>query len=376
MLLVYGSYGYTGRLVVERAVTALDEEVVLGGRDAGSVEAQGIEHDLAARSFTLDHDAVVRDRIADADAVLNCAGPFRETADPLVGACLDTGTHYLDVTGEVSVFEALAEYDTAAERRELTVLPGTGVNVVPTDCLAVHLAEALDVSPLDTGDVDLSLAVRTTGGVSGGTLRAAVKRLGEGGAIRRAGRIEHVPLAHRIRPVDFGDGRGPTRVVASPLPDVSTAARSADVPNVTTYIALPGPAVDLLPRLARLEPVFSLGPVRRALAGLAGRIDGPSAAARREGESHVWGELRAAGRRRVARLHLPETYAFTARAAVESARRVLAGEAPAGFRTPASAFGPDYVLDFEGTSREDAAAPDAFEPSGSGPAAEPGADPE
>jgi len=365
MLLVYGSYGCTGRLVVERALEVFDGDigpVVLAGRDAAAVEAQAVAHDLTARVFTVEHDAVVRDRIRDADAVLNCAGPFRATADPLVGACLDTGTHYLDVTGELRVFEALAEYDAAAARRDLTVLPGTGFDVVATDCLAASLAGD---AGSEAADGALALAVRHVGGVSRGTLRTAIERLDEGGAVRRDGRIERVPIGHDRRTVDFRDGEGPTRVVAVPWGDLVTAHRSTGVPDVVTYAALGRPADALLGSEAGVR-ALSFGPVRRAIGRIGDRLErdvlGPTG-----GETHVWGEFRTDGSRRVGRLQLPDAYAFTARAAVESARRVLAGDAPGGVHTPSSAFGTDYVRSFEGVTADGPETQRYGSGSGSGP---------
>jgi short subunit dehydrogenase-like uncharacterized protein len=362
-LLVYGAYGYTGRLVVEHAVeTGLTP--VIAGRRAGPLEDLAVEHDLESRAFTLDHGEVVRDRLADVDAVLNCAGPFRDTADPLVDACLDADAHYLDVSGEIRAFEALAEYDRAAERRGLTVLPGVGFDVVPTDCLAVHLEMALPNAD------ELALAFSARGTFSRGTLVTAIEDLGEGGAVRRDGRIERVPLDYDERNVDFGDDAGFQRTVAIPWGDVSTAYYSTGVPNVTTYAAFPDRVADALGWVERLRPVLGLGPVTSALTTLVERVaSDPDAEARERSEARIWGEIRRGDERRVARLRTPGTYALTARTAVESARRVLAGEAGPGFQTPGSAFGPDFVTTFDGVEREDAHEPGADREAGTVPTA-------
>jgi saccharopine dehydrogenase (NAD+, L-lysine-forming) len=78
-----------------------------------------------------------------ATCVLHCAGPYIYTSKPMVDGCLRTGTHYLDITGEIPVYETLAARDAESKARGATLLPGIGFDVVPTDCLALHLKQRL-----------------------------------------------------------------------------------------------------------------------------------------------------------------------------------------------------------------------------------------
>jgi short subunit dehydrogenase-like uncharacterized protein len=81
---------------------------------------------------------------------------------------------------------------------------------------------------------------------------------------------------------------------------------------------------------------------------------GPTPEQRAKGASLLWGRVEDAdGRRAVSRLRTPEGYTLTARTSVEAVRRVLAGEAPAGFQTPSRAYGADWILQFDGVERED-----------------------
>jgi short subunit dehydrogenase-like uncharacterized protein len=346
-LLVYGSYGYTGRLVVDRAVErGLDP--ILAGRTAEAVERQAVARDLDHRVFSLAEPSVVADAVdgAGVDAVLNCAGPFARTADPLVDACLATGTDYLDVTGEIPVFEALAARDGDAEAAGVTLLPGVGFDVVPTDCLAAHLADRLP------GATALSLGFQGLTDVSPGTAHTVVDSLDEGGAVRRDGRIEAVPLAHDVRTIDFG--RGPRTATAVPWGDVSTAYHTTGIPNVAVYVPASERAVRLLRLADRLGWLLGSDPVQSLLHGLVDRfVEGPDGDTRRAGRTDVWGEATDGETTVVSRLETPETYAFTARSAVLAAERVLDGDAPDGFATPAGAFGPEFVLDVEGVERTD-----------------------
>jgi len=345
-LLVYGSYGYTGQLIVDEA-TDRGLEVVVAGRDRNAVENQAIRQGCEERVFALDEPRLLDLALEEVEAVCNCAGPFTETADPMVEGCLRTGTHYLDITGEIEVFERLAVEDGRAGDAGVTVLPGVGFDVVPTDCLAAHLAERLP-------DADrLALGFEASGGISPGTAKTAVRGLGGGGAVRRAGRIESAPMGGDTRRIDFG--RGERTAMAVPWGDVSTAYHTTGIGDVAVYTAVPSWA----PRAARfgsaLGPIFGSGPVQSLLEWLIdARVDGPDERTRREGESCVWGEIETAdGERAVSRLVAPETYQLTKLTAVEIADRVVDGDAPTGFQTPAGAFGPDLILDIEGVERTD-----------------------
>lgn len=344
-LVVYGSYGYTGDLIVREAVDrGLD--VVVAGRDRNAVENQAIRLDCEERVVGLDEPRVLDLTLEDAPVVLNCAGPFEDTYEPMVEACLRTGTHYLDITGEIPVFEALATTDERAREAGVTVLPGVGFDVVPTDCLAAHLADRLpDATRLELG-------FEAAGGVSPGTAKTGVRGLDEGGAVRRDGRVERVPVASETRRIDFGNGE--RLGMSVPWGDVSTAYHTTGIPTVTVYMAASPWAVWSLRAARPFGPLLGAAPVQSALESLVERfVAGPDERTRERGVSYVWGEATADGERAVSRLRCPETYRFTQLAAVEIASRVADGAAPVGFQTPAGAFGPDLVLDVEGVERTD-----------------------
>lgn len=348
-ILVYGAYGYTGELVLRRAREA-GVEVLAAGRDAARTEQVAGAHGVAARSAPLD-DAAALDRMLDGvRVVLHCAGPFSRTSRPMVDACLRRGVHYLDVTGEIEVFEAIAARDGEARRAGVVLLPGTGFDVVPSDCLAAHLARRLP------GATHLTLAFRASGGISRGTATTMVEGAGRGGAVRIGGRIVPVPAAWRSREVDFGDGR-PRPAVTIPWGDVSTAFHSTGIRNVEVFTAMSPAQRRSLVASRYLGWLLRSAPVRRTLVRrIRGRGAGPDAARRARGATYLWGEVRD-DRDRVAssRLRCPEGYTLTAMTAVECARRVRDGGVEPGFRTPSLAFGPDFITTFEGVAREDVA---------------------
>ncbi|WP_420455622.1 saccharopine dehydrogenase family protein [Rubrivirga sp.] len=347
--LLYGATGYTGRLIADLAVSR-GHRPTLAGRDADKLAVVAERTELDAVTVSLDDTATLDRVLTSHPLVLHAAGPFSRTSAPMIEACLRTGTHYLDVTGEIEVFEALAGRDSAARRAGITVLPGTGFDVVPTDCLAMHLKERLPTA------TTLKLAIRALSSASHGTAQTAVENLGAGGAMRRDGQIVTVPAAHDTVEATFSDGKA-RRCVAIPWGDVSTAFHSTGIPTITTYAAFPDTAVRVMKASRALGPVLQAAPVQAALRRLVSwRVSGPTEAERERGASFVWGQATDdAGGRAVATWAGPEGYAFTADAALRSALAVLDGRADIGFQTPSTAFGADFALEMDGTSRKDVA---------------------
>jgi saccharopine dehydrogenase (NAD+, L-lysine-forming) len=187
----------------------------------------------------------------------------------MVQACLEVGAHYLDITGEITVFEACRHQHTAARQRGVVILPGVGFDVVPTDCLAARLAAQLPGASL------LELAFAGGGGFSRGTLKTMLLG-GRDGAIRQDGRIVSVPRAWRTQRIPFRDR--PRTAITIPWGDVSTAQWSTKIPNVHTYLALPPATRRLLPLMSLLQPLLALPAVRRfAERQIDARVSGPSA---------------------------------------------------------------------------------------------------
>ena len=348
-LLIYGAYGYTGKLIVAEAMKQ-GLRPTLAGRNAEKLQALAEEHDLPWQACDINDRKGMEKLLLPADVVLHCAGPFHRTVDAMLLACMTTRTHYLDITGEISVFEKLGAADGVAQRAGVTLLPGVGFDVVPTDCLAAHLKQRLpDAS-------ELRLAFMGGGGMSRGTLLTMIDGLGEPGAIRENGRIVPVPPAFEVIDVDFGgeSGRESWSCMSIPWGDVSTAFHSTGIPNIRTYTAVPPSSIRKLKRtrwfgwLLRREFVRNLAR-KRIKAGKSG----PSDDTRAGSQTFVWGDARnPAGQVVSARLVGDNGYSLTATAAVESARRVLAGKVSAGFQTPSKAFGADYSLEL-GAERED-----------------------
>jgi saccharopine dehydrogenase (NAD+, L-lysine-forming) len=331
--LLYGATGYTGRLIARRAA-ARGLRPVLAGRSAAKLVPLAAELGLEHRVFGLDDAAAIRRGLDGMTGVAHCAGPFARTALPMAQACIDTGTPYLDITGEIDVFESLHALGPRAARAGIVLLPGAGFDVVPTDCVAALLAARLpDATQLD-------LAFLAGGGASPGTARTALTGAADGGRIRAGGEIRVVPMGSRRVRAAFPSGA--RTVVSVPWGDVSTAYHSTGIPDITTYTAVPGPALAAA-RVLR-------GPLRGAVAGVAGRVvRGPGERRLDGSRSEVWGRARdAAGNTVTATLTGPNPYSLTADCVLRVMPRLA--DLPTGFRTPSRALGADFAASLDGVT--------------------------
>jgi short subunit dehydrogenase-like uncharacterized protein len=344
--LLYGANGYTGRLVA-RLCREHNLSPILAGRDAAAVGRLAAEHDLEYRVFALEDSARMEAALTEVAAVLHCAGPFSRTSKPVADACLRTKTHYLDITGEAAVIEALAARDHEAKAAGVMLMPCVGFDVVPSDCLAAHLKRRLPQA------VHLALGIQGTGRVSRGTATTMVENINRGGLIRRGGELTPVPAAWKTREIDFGSGA--VEATTIPWGDVATAFYSTGIPNIEVYAAMPASLRRVMRLTRRLGGLLGSGAVQRFLKRrIKAQPPGPSEEERAKGKSFVWGEVRDEfGNKAVSRLRGPEGYTLTALTALAIVGHVLAGNFSVGFQTPSRAYGADLILEIEGITRED-----------------------
>jgi short subunit dehydrogenase-like uncharacterized protein len=344
--LLYGANGYTGSLVATMAVER-GLRPILAGRDADKIKRQANDLGLRHSIFDLAESDAMDRALEDVTVALHCAGPFSRTAAPMAEACLRTNTHYLDITGEVEVFEAMARRDERAREAGIMILPGAGFDVVPSDCLAAHLKRRLPTATM------LTLGIQGMGRLSRGTATTVVENMGRGGLVRRDGKLTPVPAGWKTREMDFG--RGPVKATTIPWGDVSTAFYSTGIPNIEVYAATPTLLRFMMVASRNLGWLLGSSPVQHFLKRrIRAQAPGPTDAERARGESSVWGEVEDdSGQRRVSRLRSPEGYTLTALTSLAIVERALRGDVGKGFKTPSLAYGADFVLEIEGVVRED-----------------------
>lgn len=343
--MIYGANGYTGRLVAVEAV-ARGLRPVLAGRNRTAIESLAAELELEARVFDLGDTQAVAGELASVDLVLHCAGPFSATSAPMLEACLESHCHYLDITGEIRVFEAAWRRHDDARRADVVVCPGAGFDVVPTDCLAASLVAALPAA------TELVLAFEAGGGPSRGTARTGVEALAMGGMVRRDGELHTVPVAWKTRQVRFAHA---TRTVVSiPWGDVFTAWVSTGVPNIEVYYSVPPAQLRQMKMMRWLRPLLATHWVQNAMKR---RVDqappGPDTARRQASGTHVWGEVRSAdGRSMSGTLSGPNGYDFTVIAGLAIAQSLLENPREGGYYTPSLLMGRDFARSLPGVTMQ------------------------
>lgn len=337
--LLYGANGYTGRLIAEVAISR-GVRPVLAGRRREAIEPLAASLGLSSRCFPLDEARRVAAELEPFRALLLVAGPFSATSRVALEACLTARTAYLDITGEIDVFESVFARHGDAVAAGIPVLPGVGFDVVPSDCLAAALAAELP------GAESLELAFRGFK-TSAGTLKTMIEGLPKGGRARVDGRIVAVPAAWKTLEVPFPDK---TRLAMSiPWGDVSTAYRSTGIPNITVYMAMPLSAIAAARRTRLVSPLLGVAPVQAFLKWRAGARQGPTAEERERERSVLWGRVRKGVREVTGTLETLEGYSLTAETAVEAAQRVMTGEMKAGAFTPSQAFGARFIETVRGS---------------------------
>jgi len=343
--LIYGANGYTGELITRYAIER-GMRPILAGRNAIKIEELAKKDHLEYRVFSLDERSRMDDALKDIDVVLHCAGPFSLTARPMVEGCLRNKKHYTDITGEIQVFEAMAKLDEQAREAGVMIMSGVGFDVVPTDCLALHLKNRLPTATY------LTLAFYGLGGLSHGTQATMTMNVGSGGAIRKDGKIIRVPAAWKSREIDFG---GKTKkAVGIPWGDVATAWYSTGIPNIEVYTVVPPSNLRLLKLSRYLGWLLAAKPVNEYLQKQI-PAGGPSDEERAKGKTLLWGEAEDPNGNRVeSRMTAPEGYTLTALAALNIVQKILDGNFSPGYQTPAKAYGADLVLEIEGVTRQDA----------------------
>ena len=340
--MIYGANGYTGELIAREAKRQ-GLQPVLAGRNEARVRPLAESLDLSWRAFDLADPTAVKQGLEGMGLVLHCAGPFSATSAPMIEGCLAAGAHYLDITGEIEVFEHAHAQNKRAAEAGVVICPGVGFDVIPTDCVALKLKELLpDASAL-------SLGFDTSSGLSPGTARTVVEGLGNGCQVRRDGKIRDVPLGWKSRQIDFG--RGPRSAMTIPWGDVSTAFYTTGIPNIDTWTPVPTAAIWGAKFANLFRPLLRTQWMQNYLKGKVDRkVKGPGESARGKLPTWVWGEARnPAGEVRTVRIRTANGYSLTVDGALTVTRHLLDNQVEGGSYTPAMLLGSTLVESLPGS---------------------------
>jgi short subunit dehydrogenase-like uncharacterized protein len=343
--LLYGAYGYTGKLIAQYA-DKFGLVPLLAGRNEEKLKALSEETGFPCKAFDLSDRKLLEETLREVKVVLHAAGPFKHTARPMIESCLRTSTNYLDITGEIEVFELAASLNEQAKRANIMLMPGVGFDVVPSDCLAKFLSDQMPTA------THLQLAFSSTKpGFSQGTALTMAENLGEGAAYRKDGKIVKIPLGHKSMMVPFIGGEKFAMII--PWGDVSTAYYSTGIPNIETYMGFSKKAHKKLKWQRFYNWLLKTDFVRNRLKKkIKNGPAGPSSDILESAKSLLWAKVWNADKELSARLEAPEGYKLTALTSLNITRKVLEAKVFQGFQTPARAYGADLIMEIDGVTRE------------------------
>lgn len=339
--MIYGANGYTGRLIAKQAKKQ-GLQPILAGRSRETVEAIAAETGFDSLVFDLGDKAALNKAVEGVSTVLHCAGPFSATSQQMIEACLKNSCHYLDITGEISVFANAFRQSGEARRADIVLMPGVGFDVVPTDCLAATLVKALPAATV------MMLAFESSGKMSPGTAKTSVEGLAGGGCVRRDGKLKWVPLAWKTREIRFRHGKH--LAVTIPWGDVFTAYISTGVPDIEVYMAAPPSVILRMKRLRMVKPLLSMQWVQNVMKRrIEKSVTGPGPGARKKSQMQLWGEVSSADGRSVsATMTTPDGYDVTVIASLGIVEYLLKNDVEGGFYTPSLLMGADYATSLPG----------------------------
>lgn len=341
---VYGATGYTGKLVAAE-LRRHGAEFVIAGRSRGRLEA--LSADLSGVPITvasLDDGAALRSLLEPCAAVIACAGPFTLHGEPLVAAAAETGTHYLDTTGEQQFMKLVFDrYGQQAAETGAALVSGMGFDYAPGDMIASLTAAGIE--PLD--EIVVAYWVRGFGPTRG-TAHSALEIFRSGGLVWRDGGWHAAPRDVNGGRWRFPEPIGERRTLRYPAGEQITVPRHVKTGEVRTLLS--GMALPPPPLASLAVPALGLAmrtPLKRAANAVINRMpEGPSENDRRQARFVIVCEARAGSRVRRGTVRGPDPYGLTARTTGQGA--LLAADPSfdrAGALAPAQAFDPQAFLD-------------------------------
>jgi hypothetical protein len=318
---VFGAYGRTGRFVVSE-LRARGWAPILSGRDAEKLNQVAAAHPgLEVRPATIESPLSLDRALAGARAVINCAGPFLDTASALIEAALRAQIHYLDVTAEQAAVRAVFErFSERARERAITLIPAMAFYGGLGDLLGTCA-----IGDWATSDEILIAVALDSWRPTLGT-----RRTGERNTFPRVvftgNRLETIANPPPRRTWNFPPPFGTQEVVAHSFSEIITISHHLRVPEIHAFMNL-APVRDV-------SDSATPPPTASDESGRSSQIFLVDVIARRGEEQRRAG---ASGR---------DIYAVTAPLVVEAAQRLVAGRVGAtGVVAPGEVFDPRDFLE-------------------------------
>jgi short subunit dehydrogenase-like uncharacterized protein len=180
-IVLLGATGYTGKWTAEHITTHLPTNIkwAIAGRSESKLNA--LSDELKSLNSNRTPPSIITTQLTAPElnslakktrVLINTVGPYHLYSTPVVQACAETGTHYVDATGETPwVKEIIIKFDAAAKKSGAIIIPEVGIESAPSDLIA-YAAAKLIRKVWDCGVMDMVGAVHElkSSGASGGTL--------------------------------------------------------------------------------------------------------------------------------------------------------------------------------------------------------------
>ncbi len=341
--MLYGCTGYSGKLIA-RECHRQGLKPILAGRSESKVRQLAEEFGFEFRVFDLADSKQIESALTDCFMIFNAAGPFTQTCEPILSACLKLGVHNLSLVGEVPLLESLQKYDQAAKEAGITVGIGLGYDVIPTDCIANILKERMPDA------THLTIMMQGTSHMSPGSTKEMIEQLGEQPFwARKNGEL--IESAAKTKKIDVGLGETLAMTIA--WGDISSAYFSTNIPNIEVYATLSRIEVLMMQAISKLKPLIRIKRVQGWINKVIDlTVKGPSDFVLEETPVYFLGEVsNAKGDVIQAKLETASGYRLTYLGAVFGIKHVLENAVKTGYQTPAQLLGSNAIEQIEGSTK-------------------------
>jgi short subunit dehydrogenase-like uncharacterized protein len=339
-LMIYGANGYSAKLILKELIENKIKPL-LAGRNEQAIVHLARQYNCDYRIFDTNSNDKITAALNDVHTLLNCAGPFKYTAKELIEACIQTKTNYIDITGEIPVLHLAFSSAEKAKGAGITILPGAGFDVIPSDCLAKRLSEQMpDATHLKLGMLNIK------GKISRGTFLTTLDFLGSNGIVRRNGEIIESQIGEysiKVKRNGFLFNG-----ISIPWGDIYTSYKSTGIPNIEVYLGLSPSLFFLRHVLLPVLKLFKIGFVEKLISSFIKKsVTGPNEEQRNATKTFIWGRVEnVKGEIIEGAYQFMEGYNLTAKGAAEVAKRILNNQVPPGTYTPSLAFGSSFMDQF------------------------------
>jgi len=233
MVAVYGATGYAGRLVVAELVQRgiIPIAIARNSEDLAAANFSGVEV-LRRRQAFIEDARSLEWAIDAADAVINCAGPFVDTAQAVASAAIHTGIHYLDLCAEQSVTRQLmAKMAAAARKAGIAVLPSVAFFGGLADLLISVALEDWEAADL----IEIHIALDNLRPTAAMLASLRQLRAFQHGVGQRA--AEDVPRGTNSRFWDFQYPFGRRKIIEVPVSAAALITHHIQVDAIRSYMS-------------------------------------------------------------------------------------------------------------------------------------------